>query len=410
MKKLNSLTNKIATVALAGAIALSSAGVIAATAAVTDPQPAHAANAGWQKSGNRWWYQYSNKSYATGWEKIGNAWYYFYNDGWMAANGWQKVGGNWFWLESSGAMRESSWVQVNGTWYYLKAGGYMATDWQKIGGKWYYLNPSNGAMRSNGWLKVGSDWFWLESSGAARESSWVQVNGTWYYLKAGGYMATGWQKIGGKWYYLNPSNGAMATSKWVGNYYVDRNGVMATNAWVGNYYVNESGVWVPNAKPNGSTSNGSTSNTTNKTKVWVVDKAAYDEPLIMNYQFTKCSGTYNGVRNGCPQFFGISPQMAEKELANKVYAPSELQKAYDYANQTVERLRKSFTYTAHDGVTYTDPIRAIDHQMTDHSDDNIYYDEDGWIQTDNHGCSNSKSYSIQIGVIHYPEEGHWEYR
>ena len=340
MKKLNSLTNKIATVALAGAIALSSAGVIAATAAVTDPQPAHAANAGWQKSGNRWWYQYSNKSYATGWEKVGNTWYYFYNDGWMAANGWQKVGGNWFWLESSGAMRESSWLQVNGTWYYLKAGGYMATGWQKVGGKWYYLDGS----------------------------------------------------------------GAMATSRWVGNYYVDKNGVMATNTWVGSYYVDDSGAWVPNAKPTTSTNNGSSTNAT-KTKVWVVDEPACDIPIECSYQFTKCSGTYKGVRNGCQVFFGISPDTVEKELANKVYASDEWEKAYEVGEQTVKRLRSEFTYVAKDGNTYKGSL-ASRWLMIDHGNESLSWGAEGL----NHGGHTSRQYTVCIGKIHYPEEGHWEYR
>ena len=59
-------------------------------------------------------------------------------------------------------------------------------------------------------------------------------------------MVTGWQKIDAKWYYFFGS-GAMVSSRWVGNYYLQEDGSMAVSKWIGQYYVDENGVWQPNA-------------------------------------------------------------------------------------------------------------------------------------------------------------------
>lgn len=72
------------------------------------------------------------------------------------------------------------------------------------------------------------------------------ISGKTYFLNSSGAMRTGWIKDGSAWRYANKS-GAMQTSKWIGNYYVDANGAMFTNQWVKTngkeYYVNKSGKW-----------------------------------------------------------------------------------------------------------------------------------------------------------------------
>ena len=55
-------------------------------------------------------------------------------------------------------------------------------------------------------------------------------------------MATGWRSIDGTYYFFDGS-GAMATNRWVGDYYVTGSGAMATNQWVGGYYVGADGQW-----------------------------------------------------------------------------------------------------------------------------------------------------------------------
>ena len=39
----------------------------------------------------------------------------------------------------------------------------------------------------------------------------------------------------------------MATSQWIGDYYVKSDGSMATDQWIDGYYVDASGKWVRNA-------------------------------------------------------------------------------------------------------------------------------------------------------------------
>lgn len=151
----------------------------------------------WVKSGNRWWYSYSNGTYAKGWLKVGS------------------------------------------TSYYMDSKGWMKTGWQKISNKWYYFNKS-GAM-AKGWKKVGKSWYYLDSDGVMQTGK-KTISGKTYYLKSSGAMKTGWSKENNKWFYYNKS-GAMQTSKWIGNYYVGSDGVMATNTWIGEYHVNSKGKW-----------------------------------------------------------------------------------------------------------------------------------------------------------------------
>lgn len=52
-------------------------------------------------------------------------------------------------------------------------------------------------------------------------NKWLQDGQIWYYYGGDGELVKGWLQTGGKWYYLVPTNGAVATSKWInGEYYV----------------------------------------------------------------------------------------------------------------------------------------------------------------------------------------------
>ena len=80
--------------------------------------------AGWIKSGNRWWYRHADGGYTkNGWEYINGQWYLFDNTGWMLT-GWQKVGGTWYYMDASGAMAENPWV---GNYYVDGSGAWVKT-------------------------------------------------------------------------------------------------------------------------------------------------------------------------------------------------------------------------------------------------------------------------------------------
>lgn len=213
----------------------------------------------WQKSGQRWWYRWSDGSYPISqFVKIGGSTYWFDDAGWMVT-GWREIDGSWYWFASSGAMA-TGWVKVNGTWYWMNSAGKMVTGWQKIAGKtywmdssgamatgwrrisgsWYYF-ASSGAMVA-GWVKSGGSWYWMSTSNGKMATGWVKVGGATYWMKSSGAMATGWQQVSGTWYYFD-SSGAMARNKWVGNYYLKEDGSMAVNEWIGKYHVNGSGKW-----------------------------------------------------------------------------------------------------------------------------------------------------------------------
>lgn len=78
------------------------------------------------------------------------------------------------------------------------------------------------AAQQAGWVKSGSCW-WYAQPGGGYARGWLKVDPSWYWFDSSRWMATGWQKVGSSWYWLGAS-GAMATSQWVGAYYVGADG------------------------------------------------------------------------------------------------------------------------------------------------------------------------------------------
>ena len=96
--------------------------------------------AGWQGSGNDWYWRNGNGTYGTGWIWDGQNWYLCDNTGRMQA-GWYFDGTNWFYLNEA----------HDGTY------GRMLTGWQNIGGNTFYLNPVSDGTRGAmfvGWRNV----------------------------------------------------------------------------------------------------------------------------------------------------------------------------------------------------------------------------------------------------------------
>jgi len=122
------------------------------------------------------------------------------------AGEWKENGTGWWYEEADGSYPSESWKQLDGIWYYFNAAGYMETGWREINGVYYYFD-SQGAMASDKW--IGD--YYVDSSGAWTETSgstgWVMKGGKWYYYNEDGSAATGWMKSGRDWYYLEADGG-----------------------------------------------------------------------------------------------------------------------------------------------------------------------------------------------------------
>ena len=248
--------------------------------------------AGWQKTGNDWFYLNSNGSFATGWKLLGSKWYLFGENGFMKT-GWQELGNDWYYFtangdmvtgtvtiggkqhrfDSSGAWQgevvKAGWISEGGKWYYYDANSNKITGWKEIDKVWYYFTADGamvtgtvtidgkqhrfatsgawqGEIVTSGWLLQSGKWYYYDTNGK-KLTGWQQIGAAWYYFNNAGVMQTGWVKSGNTWYYFQ-SSGAMATG-WVksGNtwYYFASSGAMATgwlksgNTW---YYFGSSGA------------------------------------------------------------------------------------------------------------------------------------------------------------------------
>ena len=168
----------------------------------------------------------------------------------MAKNQWSGS----YYLGADGKMMTNAWVDF----YYVGANGVYQKGWLKLDEGWYYLG-TNGVLRF-GWFQVGNTWYFGDtdpdegSVGIILENTPAEIDGVTYFFKEGGAMATGWvlfeDENGNEVYSYFNGSGAMVTSAWVGNYYLNEDGVMARNEWVdgGKYYVGNDGLWVPNAQ------------------------------------------------------------------------------------------------------------------------------------------------------------------
>ena len=243
----------------------------------------------WVQSGNRWWYQNSDGSYATGWKQIEGIWYYFDESGWMVT-GWKWLGsvcyyfcpngamatdtwidgyyvdstgvwipekqsyqegwiqsGNRWWYQNSDGSYATGWKQIEGIWYYFDESGWMVTGWKWLGSVCYYFCP-NGAMATDTWIDgyyVDSTGVWIPEKQSYQEG-WIQSGDRWWYQNSDGSYATGWKQIEGIWYYFDESGWMVTGWKWLGSvcYYFYPNGAMATDTWIDGYYVDMNGVWI----------------------------------------------------------------------------------------------------------------------------------------------------------------------
>ena len=66
-------------------------------------------------------------------------------------------------IVSAGAA-QTGWVKSNDTWYYYGSNGILCNSWVKSGGYWYYFN-SSGAMLANTSQKINGKTYKFNASG-----------------------------------------------------------------------------------------------------------------------------------------------------------------------------------------------------------------------------------------------------
>ena len=193
--------------------------------------------ASWMQDKTGWWYQKDDATYPKDqWETINERQYHFDSNGYMQT-GWIIVDGNWYFLDTSGAMVSNQWVGN----YYLNHDGVMLKNAQTPDG--HYVDAS-GKWIQPGWKKNNIGWWYQYSDGTFPNNTWANINNKMYHFNTSGYMQTGWIIVDGNWYFLDTS-GAMVSSQWVGNYYLDNNGVMLKNTQTPDgHYVDSNGKWI----------------------------------------------------------------------------------------------------------------------------------------------------------------------
>lgn len=127
---------------------------------------------------------------------------------------------------TASAATANTWLSTELGWKYILGNGtYAANQWIQSpdSGLWYWMD-ANGYMVSNQWHNDAGTWYWLGADGSMAKG-WVLTGGQWYFMdEVNGNMRVGWKWWNGKCYYLDPVTGAMATNRWVGDYYVDADG------------------------------------------------------------------------------------------------------------------------------------------------------------------------------------------
>ncbi|MBE6004281.1 MAG: hypothetical protein E7232_09420 [Lachnospiraceae bacterium] len=103
------------------------------------------------------------------------------------------------------------------------------------------------------WRHDGYGWWYDHGDGRYPKSTMKNIDDEYYIFDKHGYCITSqWTMYNGQWYYATGS-GVVATSQWIGDYYVGEDGIMLTDCWTPDgYYVDSTGKWDKSKSKNGS--------------------------------------------------------------------------------------------------------------------------------------------------------------
>jgi len=185
------------------------------------------AQADWQTTSYGKVYVNSQGNYETGLELIDGSYYYF-NEYGIMQTGVQEISGNLYFFNGESGKLQTGFIYSDGKIYcghtkygylyrskfftkksgarkyYAQEDGTLAQGLTTIDGSIYYFNKANGRMLKNKMKTVDGETYYLTSDGTAAVSEWVQYKDEYYYFD---------------------SEGKMAKSQFVGDYYVNSEGV-----------------------------------------------------------------------------------------------------------------------------------------------------------------------------------------
>lgn len=205
---------------------------------------------------------------ATGMTTIANKTYYFDSKG-ERKIGWVKYNKKYYYFDSNGVLLKNQWVNEK---YYVDQNGCRCAGFTVIGGNTYYFN-SDGVLQT-GWIIVDGERYFTNGKGQLHQNGWLSSKK--YYASATGAMLKGLNQIGSSLYYFDPntcvkvtskkvdldgasyyfkSSGAAGQNEWVTigskDYYCQSDGMIAKSTWINNYYVDETGARTNQAPKNG---------------------------------------------------------------------------------------------------------------------------------------------------------------
>ena len=185
----------------------------------------------------KYYYVYSNDTYATGWLSYNGNSYWLGSDGWLRLSCWDSIDGAWHYFGADGLMARNCIIKIGGAWYCFDADGNVRTGAVVYGDAVYYFDTVNGKLYIDRWFGAGDTWYYAGKDGKMQHDTWVLVGNKYYYVnsryqldmsegviiysggnfyhqKADGSYSVGFAQICGKWYCFD-QRGRMQFKKWV---------------------------------------------------------------------------------------------------------------------------------------------------------------------------------------------------
>ena len=123
------------------------------------------------------------------WYKSGDAYYFRYSNGKWAKNTWVEYAGNWYYIGSDYKLATKRWVSYAGAYYYIGDKGLVVTNqWVKYGNAFYYLG-SDGKLVINDFVDYLGATYYIGVNGKPLVNASVVIDGVEYFFGTDGKLA-----------------------------------------------------------------------------------------------------------------------------------------------------------------------------------------------------------------------------